>query len=216
MLMKTKYLKGLAFIALLFCSHDCFAQLNPKVRHVVDEFGRELNAGVSQEKLHAGISAVVIRNGRIIWLDAFGFANGEDNTAADTNTIYRIGSITKTFTAVLLMQLVQEGKIKPDDPVERYLPEIKKLDGYANAGVITFRQLASHTSGLKREPQMSHADVGPLAEWEEKLISCIPYTSFTARPGEHFYIQTWVMPYLGWLYRELPVYHISGWCRKEY
>ncbi|MDN5288159.1 MAG: hypothetical protein JWR38_4433 [Mucilaginibacter sp.] len=183
--MRTKQLL-VAFLTFPFFVNFCFAQLNPGIKPVVDEFGRELSARLNQENLHAGISVAVIKDNKVIWLTAYGFANSENDTPADTSTIYRIGSITKTFTAVVLMQLVQEGKIKLDDPVEQYLPEIKKLDGYADAGKITFRQLASHTSGLKREPDVRNADVGPLDKWEEKLISCIPYTSFNSRPSEAF------------------------------
>ncbi|WP_170227704.1 serine hydrolase domain-containing protein [Mucilaginibacter frigoritolerans] len=184
--MKIRLLPILAFVTFLFPFNFCFAQLNSQAKPVIDEFEKELSAGISHENLHVGISVAILKDGKLIWLHAYGFAKREGETPADTNTIYRIGSITKTFTAVLLMQLVQEGKIELDDPVEHYLPEIKKLNGYADAGTITFRQLASHTSGLKREPDMNNADVGPLSQWEKKLISCIPYTSFNSKPGEAF------------------------------
>jgi CubicO group peptidase (beta-lactamase class C family) len=184
--MKTRQLLLLAFITLFTPFNCCLAQLNPKIKPIIDEFGKELSAGLNQENLHAGISVAVIKDNKIIWLNAYGYMNRDNDIQADTNTIYRIGSITKTFTAVLLMQLVQDGKIKLDDPVENYLPEIKKLNGYDDAGQITFRQLASHTSGLKREPQVKDADVGPLNKWEEKLISCIPYSSFYSKSGESF------------------------------
>jgi CubicO group peptidase (beta-lactamase class C family) len=97
---------------------------------------------------------------------------------ADPNKIYRTGSISKTFTAFLMMQLVDEGVIALDDPVEQFLPEIKGLQGYADSTLITFHHLASHTSGLIREPQLGDAASGPIDQWEEKILASIPETSF--------------------------------------
>src|ERR1700760_3858612 len=91
---------------------------------VITGFANQLNRDIKQDDVHGGLSALIIKNGKVIWAEGFGYANRKQFIAADTNTIYRIGSITKTFTAVLLMQLVEEGKVKLDDPVEKYLPEI--------------------------------------------------------------------------------------------
>jgi CubicO group peptidase (beta-lactamase class C family) len=184
--MKPKYLSIIFFVSFLASCQLCFGQLNSKQSDLIDKFGRQLKADLERDNLHGSMSAAIVKNDRIIWSAAFGYAGRDKDVAADTGTIYRIGSCTKTFTATLLMQLVEEGKIKLDDPVENYLPEIKNLNGYADAGKITFRQLASHTSGLKREPDMKGADVGPLDKWEEKVISCIPNTSFNSKPGEQF------------------------------
>ena len=52
--------------------------------------------------------------------------------------------------------------------------------------IIILRQLASHTSGLQRGPDMPGADLGPVDQWESKLLSCIPYTSFNSNPGTLF------------------------------
>ena len=84
------------------------------------------------------------------------------------------------------MQLVEERKVKLDDPVEKYLPEIKSLKGYSDKTIITLIQLASHTSGLEREPDMPGASLGPVDQWESKLLSGIPYTSFKTIPGTSF------------------------------
>ena len=118
--------------------------------------------------------------------DSIIIATGDKDINADTGTIYRIGSITKTFIAAILMQLIEEGKVKLDDPVEKYMPEIKTLKGYSDKTIITLRQLASHTSGLEREPDMPGANRGPVDQWESKLLSCIPHTSFNSIPGIRF------------------------------
>jgi len=184
--MKTKFPPLLLLAICMLCGHLCFAQLNPKITPVINQFGARLIADLEKDNLHGSISVVILKNDQIIWSRAFGYANSETDTPADTANIYRIGSITKTFTSTLLMQLVEEGKIKLDDPVENYLPEIKNLVGYAEYGKITFRQLASHTSGLNREPGLRGADVGALDDWESKVLACIPQSSFNSKAGEQF------------------------------
>lgn len=133
-----------------------------------------------------GITAAVVAGHRVVWSEGFGWANRHARTPARTDTIYRIGSITKTFTAVVLAQLVDRGTIALDDPVERYLPEIRGLPSPAGATPITFRQLASHTAGLIREPQLAGAASGPIAEWEAKVLASIPHTALDSSPGDRY------------------------------
>ncbi len=177
-------LLGLLLIS-FFCP-SCFSQLNTKTARALKNLENELSEGLVTDHLHAGISMAVIKGDQVIALAAYGFANTVSDAPADTNTIYRVGSITKTFTATLLMQLAEEKKLALDDTVEKVLPEIKNLDGYADAGPVTFRQLASHTAGLNREPDMKNASVGLLNDWEAKLLTCIPHTSFNSKPGFQF------------------------------
>lgn len=180
-------IKHLFLLLIILSTQFSFAQLNPKITAVIKQFGEQLNSDLQKDNLHGSISAAIVKNNQIIWSGAFGYAKFEENVPADTDNIYRIGSITKTFTAALLMLLVEDGKVKLDDPVENYLPEAKKLIGYDQDHKITFRQLASHTSGLNREPDMKGADAGPLGQWEEKVLICITKTSFRSKPGEQFW-----------------------------
>lgn len=181
--MKIKHLVLLASI--LFCQLS-FGQLTPKTSAVISLIGSQISSDLQKDNLHGSISVAILKKDQVIWAGAFGYAKMEQDVRADTNNIYRIGSITKVFTATLLMQLVEEGKIKLDDPVENYLPEIKNLNGYNKYSKVTFRQLASHTAGLKREPDLHGADVGPLDQWEQKVLACIPKTSYNSKPGEQF------------------------------
>lgn len=132
------------------------------------------------------ISVAIVKGDKMIWSKAYGVSNPETQSLADTATIYRIGSISKSFTAFLMMLLVQDRIINLDDPVELYFPEIKRLNGYSDATKITFRQLATHTSGLVREPNLPKADSGPVEEWESKILEAIPATFFEFKPGEKF------------------------------
>ena len=185
-IMKIKYQPVLCLSVFFVCCQLSFGQMSSKMAATISQFEKVLSTGIENDNLHGSVSAAILKDNQVIWAGAFGYANTETDKMADTGTIYRIGSITKTFTATILMQLVEEGKLKLDDAVETYLPEIKNIQGYAGSGKITFRQLASHTSGLKREPDMAGADVGPLEQWEDKLLACIPNTSFNSRPGREF------------------------------
>ncbi|SHE55914.1 serine hydrolase domain-containing protein [Pedobacter caeni] len=140
------------------------------------------------EKLpkNRSISGAIVKGDKIIWSKAFGISNLKTQSLADTASIYRIGSISKPFTAFLMMLLVQDRVINLDDPVELYFPEIKKLNGYSEATKITFQQLATHTSGLMREPELPNAASGSIEEWESKILEAIPTTSFESKPGEKF------------------------------
>ncbi|QRR02484.1 serine hydrolase domain-containing protein [Dyadobacter sandarakinus] len=132
------------------------------------------------------ISGAIVKGDKVIWSKGFGIADAKTHALADTATIYRVGSISKSFTAFLMMLLVQDRVIHLDDPVELYLPEIKKLKGYPDAKKITFQQLATHTSGLMREPELPTAASGPIGKWESKILEAIPVTSLESQPGEKF------------------------------
>jgi len=89
-------------------------------------------------------SALVARDGRILYQHAFGYANLEWKIPNDLQTKFEIGSMTKQFTALLVLQFVNEGKIKLDGLLSDYLPYYRKDIGNR----VTIRQLLSHTSGI--------------------------------------------------------------------
>jgi len=134
------------------------------------------------------ITVGVIAGGDLVWTKSYGFANMARHTLAGRNTVYRIGSITKPFTAVMLMQLEQAGKIRLADPVEKYFPEIRQVGGMPRgASPPTVLQLATMTSGLAREPREEGPFwTGPVSTWEQTLISALPHTSYAYMPGTRF------------------------------
>lgn len=134
------------------------------------------------------VTAGVVAGKELVWSKSYGDADMEKKTAAGTDTVYRIGSITKMFTALMLEQLVEAGKVHLSDPVEKYFPEIKTVPiGFPNAPPITLVQLATHTSGLGQEPDNTETYVkGPVADWEKTLIAALPHTHYTVEPGTRF------------------------------
>ncbi len=89
-------------------------------------------------------SALVAENGKVIYKSAFGGANMEWNIPNAPDTKFRLGSITKQFTATIILQLVEQGKIKIDAKLTDYLPEYRKDTGEK----VTIHHLLTHTSGI--------------------------------------------------------------------
>ncbi|MFD8323127.1 serine hydrolase domain-containing protein [Kitasatospora purpeofusca] len=105
--------------------------LGPELRALVERGGATAALGESRE------------NGRRPWRDAAGVVDLDSGRAVRTDSRFRIGSVTKTFVSTVVLQLADEGRLRLDDPVERYLPDV-----VPNGGAITLRQLLQHTSGL--------------------------------------------------------------------
>lgn len=93
-----------------------------------------------------GMAAAVVSGGRVRWIGVYGYADLERRRLVTRRTLFQVGSVTKNMTATLMMSLADDGVIRLDDPVSRYLPVSGPV------GAITLRQLASHTSGLPRNP----------------------------------------------------------------
>jgi len=87
-----------------------------------------------------GLSAALVKDHKILWAKGFGYADLENEIKASENTPYRLGSVTKTFTATILMQLVEAGKIDLDDPIDKYGIHIR------SPGVIKLKHILNHTS----------------------------------------------------------------------
>ncbi len=108
-----------------------------------------------------GVSIAVVRGDDTLVMNGWGMADLENEVPATARTVYRIGSITKQFTAAAVMQLVEQGKVKLDDPIGGYLATLPA----AWRGV-TVRQLLNHTSGIP-----SYTNVGPrwVRRWGEEM-----------------------------------------------
>ena len=96
--------------------------------------------GLRQELKIPAYSAAIVKDQKVIWAKGFGYADVENKVPATEHTAYHLASLTKTFASTILMQLVQDGKIKLDDPVSKYGITLE------SEGVIRVRHLFSHTS----------------------------------------------------------------------
>jgi D-alanyl-D-alanine carboxypeptidase len=125
---------------------------------------------------------------KLIWTKSYGDADIEKKIPADKDTVYRIGWITKMFTAVMLEQLADAGTVHLSDAAEKYLPAIKMVkDRLPGAPSVTLFQLATHTSGMGREPDDVDKYVnGPAAEWEKSLSAALANAHYKDEPGTRF------------------------------
>jgi CubicO group peptidase (beta-lactamase class C family) len=151
-----------------------------KIIEILDQNIREEN---KKDPLR-GVSVAIAKKGEIIWAESVGPMRTDIETKS-TDQIFRVGSISKTFTSWLLFKTIDEGKIKIDDFVDIYVPEIEKVIGYGGDYRITIGQLASHTSGLKRRSNLTSPLCKP-RDWDKSLINEISKLEFDGPPGKKF------------------------------
>ena len=112
----------------------------------ISELPKILKAGIKKHNV-PGATVAIYRNGRVTQ-SAAGLLNIDTKVSATTESVFQIGSITKVFTATLIMQLAEEGRVDIDQPVRSYLPDFAVADADLSAHV-TLRQLLCHTSGIE-------------------------------------------------------------------
>ena len=98
-----------------------------------------------------GIVVGVVSDQQLVWAKGFGFADVKAKIPMTPETKFRMASHSKLFAAIAIMQLREDGKLRLDDPVEKYLPWFKAAPAGDDDGPITVEQLLSHSSGLQRE-----------------------------------------------------------------
>ena len=109
---------------------------------------------VDQQRRHLdqpGVSIGIVHDQELVWAKGFGLADLAAGRPATPETVYRIGSITKTFTATALLQLRDAGRLSLDDPVRRHLPWFGYRGPTPEGPEITVRHLLTHTAGLPRD-----------------------------------------------------------------
>lgn len=126
-----------------------------KPRHaaVAEALDRFITREVQAKHLPA-LSVALVDDQSIVWAKGFGFADPDRRVPATAETVYRVGSVSKLFTDLAIMQLVEQGMLDLDAPVDRYLPDFKPANPFDKP--ITLRQLMAHRSGLVREPPVGN------------------------------------------------------------
>lgn len=121
------------------------------------------------ERRLPGLALGIVHNGDLMWGKGYGMANVDQGTLMTLDTRFRIASITKTFTALAIMQLRDAGKLRLDDPVSTYLDWFDLR--YENAPAITIRHLLTHTSGLPRDASVPHWTDNVFQSWDEVIAT---------------------------------------------
>jgi D-alanyl-D-alanine carboxypeptidase len=115
------------------------------------DFQTKVASFVRENRL-CGAAAGVVHGGQLVWSGGAGFADAAGDRAAGPDVLYRIASITKTFTGTAVLQLRDAGLLDLDDPVVKWIPELSDSASPAGIGAVTIRRLLSHESGLVSEP----------------------------------------------------------------
>jgi CubicO group peptidase (beta-lactamase class C family) len=112
-----------------------------------------------------GLSVALVDDQKVVWSEGFGYADKEKGIKATPDTRYRAGSITKLFTAMATMKLVEEGKMDIDKPLKRYLPKFSIKSRFGSTDNITPRNIMTHHSGLP-------------GDWLDRMFATnsLPYT----------------------------------------
>lgn len=126
---------------------------NADYKDAIATLGRFITHEMADKDLPS-LSIALVEDQQVVWAKGFGFADPIKKIPATAGTVYRVGSVSKLFTDIAVMQLVEQGKIDLDAPVTRYLPNFKPRSAFGKP--ITLRQLMSHRSGLVREPPVGH------------------------------------------------------------
>ncbi len=164
----------LTFIILSALSVSAFSQTFDKAK--LDQFFDALSAN------NKGMGSIAIsKDGNVIYTRAVGTSHIGDKgfVAADAKTKYRIGSITKMFTATMVFQLVEEGKLKLEDTLDKFFPEIP------NAKKITVAQMLDHHSGIHNftDDAQNYFSYSRRPQTHEQMLAIIAKTKPDFEPG---------------------------------
>jgi serine beta-lactamase-like protein LACTB len=161
-------------------------QLSPEKR-------TQIEAAVSKfmSSTHVpGVSIVVVENAELEWAAGFGFADLENNVPASEHTLFRLGSISKSLTAVGAMQLYERGKLDLDAPVQKYCPAFPQ-----KSAPITTRLVMGHLAGIRHYKSDSQDDpeVGNTKHFENPIQAGLDFFKndpLLSEPGKQFHYST--------------------------
>jgi CubicO group peptidase (beta-lactamase class C family) len=155
----------------------------------LDEFRSLFRNELKQAGIVGG-TFVFIKDNKVAASEYYGSANLAKNQPVDENTIYHWASNTKPFTGIAIMQLRDRGLLKLDDPVTKYLPELRAVhDQYGSMDEITIRHLMTHSAGFRGStwPWDEGKDWEPFEPTEySQLVAMFPFTEILFKPGSKF------------------------------
>jgi len=154
----------------------------------------------------AGLSIVITRGDRVLLAKGYGYADLEHRIVAGPETIYEVGSTTKQFTAIAIMQLVEQGRVRLEDDISKYLPDFD-----TKGRKISVAQLLNHTSGLKNYTALGMQDTFRLDLSTRRMTDLI-----AAQPPDFAPGTDWDYTNSGFFLAGLIVEKVSGLSYAEY
>ena len=150
-------------------------------REVVEALGPLIEHELKQKGIPS-IAVALVDDQQIVWAQGFGLADPASQAEATAATVYRVGSVSKLFTDIGVMQLVEQGKLNLDASVTEYVADFHPQNPFGKP--ITLRELMSHRSGLVREPPVGHYfDSHPPGLTE--VVRSLNETTLIYPPGTH-------------------------------
>lgn len=151
----------------------------------------------------------VVAHGKLIYPGGTGYADINQQIAVTPTSLFRIASMTKSFTAMAVLQLRDEGKLRLDDPISAYIPQTKKFIDLADAPPITIRHLLTHSAGFPEDNPWGDRQ---LQDSNDELIQLIEQgVSFSNIPGVSYEYSNLGFTLLGYI-----VSKVSGKPYQQY
>jgi len=178
----------------------------------LDRFRPQFESALKQHGVVGGGFAFVNGQGPAQIL-AFGEARANSHQRIDDATSYNWASITKTMTAIAILQLRDRGKLSLDDPADRYVPELRQLhDAFGSIDGITIRQLLTHSAGFRNPTWPWDCDDSSNCDWQpfeptrwSQVAAMLPYTHIAFEPGSR-----WSYSNLGYVFLGQIIERLSG------
>lgn len=166
-------------------------------------------ATLATENHFPGYAFGIVLDGQLIYSGAGGYANIEKQIKADTRSMFRIASMSKSFTAMAILKLRDEGKLKLDDPVYNYIPELKDQALTKDAAPITIRHLLTHSAGFPEDNPWGDRQ---LEDTESDLIALVKKgISFSNVNGTNYEYSNLGFAMLGYIIKQ-----VTGIAYSEY
>lgn len=168
------------FVALVVLSFTSAAAAQPQRYAAAIERIKKVVAHELESKRLPAIAIALVDDQTVVWSKGFGFADPEKKIPATADTVFRVGSVSKLFTDIAVMKLVEAGRLDLDAPVTKYLPDFRPKNPFNTP--ITLRHLMTHRAGLVREPPVGNyfdnvnADLG-------KMVESLNQTTLLYAPG---------------------------------
>lgn len=134
-------------LCLLMISHVASAAALSQDSVVGERVGRVVAKAIAEQRI-VGAVVIVSQNGKVLYDKASGLADREGNRPMQKDTVFRLASMTKPLVSVAILRLVDQNRLKLDDPVTKWLPDFKPRTADGTVPTITLRHLLTHTSGL--------------------------------------------------------------------
>ena len=135
---------------LIFLAVGIHAQNNDTYSELIQECEGFIVQKMESDHI-VGVSAAIIMDGSVIWKNGFGYADKENRVPMTVNTVVNIASVTKTFTALAIMQLHEKGIIDINQPLNKYLPQFDPKTRGENLEQLTIKSVMTHSSGIQAD-----------------------------------------------------------------